>query len=196
VSTSKSYHHGDLRAALLHAGLQALEHGGEAEISLRALAREAGVSPAAVYRHFPDKKALLTALGGEGFRLLGEAQRTAQEAAPGRSAGFAATGRAYVRFALAHPALFRLAFIHGGPDDEHAAGQNLASDLLSRNALALAGGDEKRAQTIALQAWASAHGLALLILDGLLPNDDALIDSVLDARTLFARQGSSSEESP
>lgn len=196
MSTSKSYHHGDLRAALLEAGLRALEHGGEAEISLRALAREIGVSPAAVYRHFPDKKALLGALGGEGFRLLGEAQSAAQRAAPGRSAGFAATGRAYVRFALAHPALFRLAFFHGGIGDDQAFGENLASQLLNENALALAGGDPERAKTIALQAWASAHGLALLILDGLLPNDDALIDAVLDARTLFVRQGSSNDESP
>lgn len=187
MSTSKSYHHGDLRSALLSAGLKALEGQGEAELSLRAMAREVGVSPTAVYRHFPDRSALLAALAAEGLRLLGEAQQAAQEATADRAAGFAATGRAYVRFALANPALFRLTFTHGGWSGNPETGVDLASKLLTANAAALAQGDAARARTLAFQGWASAHGLALLILDGMLPNDDALIDAVLDSRTLFAR---------
>ena len=186
MSTSKSYHHGDLRSALLAAGLEALEAQGEAELSLRALAREVGVSPTAVYRHFPDKRALLAALAQEAFARLAAAQQAAHDAAGGGGAGFAATGRAYVRFALDNPALFRLAFTHAGPSDP-TTGDDSAARLLQANAAALAGGDAARARTIALQAWASAHGLAMLVLDGQLPREEAMIDAVLDARTLFAR---------
>ena len=112
VSTSQSYHHGDLHGALVEAGLRHLESDGTAEISLRQLARETGVSPTAVYRHFPDKKALLAALAEAGFARLAQAQQQASDEAGGGAEGFAATGRAYVRFALANPALFRLTFSH------------------------------------------------------------------------------------
>ena len=200
MSTSKAsdkrYHHGDLRGALIASGLKALETCGEAELSLRGLAREAGVSATAVYRHFPDKRALLAALADEGVARLGAAQQAALSEAGGGAAGFAATGRAYVRFALAEPALFRLAFTHGQFVGNPLDGDDLASRLLRENALALTGGDPGRAATVALQAWASAHGLAMLILDGRLPPDDGLIDAVLDTRTLFKPQGSRSEASP
>jgi len=119
VSTSaETYHHGALREALIEAGLAALEQGDVAgDISLRALARSVGVSPTAVYRHFPDKRALLAALAAEGLNRLGEAQARAAKEAGGGAAGFSASGRTYVRFALAHPALFRLMFSQGNPED-------------------------------------------------------------------------------
>lgn len=173
---SKTYHHGDLRAALIGAGLKTLAEDGE--LSLRALARDAGVSPTAVYRHFPDKGALLAALAREGLAMLAMAQRAASDRAGGGIAGFGATGAAYVRFALDNPALFRLIFAHphkedGEPDE--------AQMLLRANAEALAppGLD---ARTFALQAWALAHGLAMLMLDGQVPRDEAMIDGVIDAR--------------
>lgn len=198
MSTSKSaertYHHGDLRSALIEAGLAMLAGSDAEDISLRELARQVGVSPTAVYRHFPDKKALLAALAEAGVAWLGEAQRLASEAAGGGAAGFAATGRAYVRFALAHPALFRLTFTHG----EYAAAPTHSSDaasrLLRRYAEQFGGPDAER---LTLQAWAVAHGLAMLMLDGRLPHDDALIDRVLDTKTLFpAQSGSNSDASP
>jgi AcrR family transcriptional regulator len=186
VSTSKStertYHHGDLRGALIEAGLCHLESGGETDISLRQLAREVGVSATAVYRHFPDKKALLAALAESGIARLGQAQHKASTEAGGGPAGFAATGRAYVRFALANPALFRLTFTHG----DHAGSPTNSSDepsrLLRSYSEQFGGGDAER---LTLQAWAVAHGLAMLMLDGRLPPDDALIDKVLDTKTLF-----------
>ncbi len=186
VSTSKSairaYHHGDLRSALIEVGLNALEGTDAEAISLRELARIVGVSATAVYRHFPDKRALQMALAGAGIARLGEAQRIASEAAGGGPAGFAATGRAYVRFALAHPALFRLAFSHGGFAGGPGLGNDDASRLLRAYATEFAGAEAER---LTLQAWAVAHGLAMLMLDGLLPADDATIDAVIDPKTLF-----------
>jgi AcrR family transcriptional regulator len=193
ILPDRAYHHGDLRAALVEAGMKHLESGGEADISLRQLAREVGVSATAVYRHFPDKRALLAALAAEGFTLLGQAQRQASEAAGGGSEGFAATGRAYVRFALAHPALFRLTFTHAGIGAASGLGDDDASRMLQDYAAQFGGAN---AQALALQAWSVAHGLAMLMLDGRVEPDDATIDAVIDAATLFVRQGSSSEASP
>ena len=89
---ARTYHHGDLRAALIEAGLKLLEDRQGDDIGLREAARAVGVSATAVYRHFPDKAALLRALSAEGFARLAEAQRGAQEAAGGGQAGFVATG--------------------------------------------------------------------------------------------------------
>ena len=186
VSTSqiepRGYHHGDLRSALVDAGLKALEGSTADAVSLRELARTVGVSPTAVYRHFPDKKALLAALANEGVARLGAAQQAASVAAGGGPAGFSATGRAYVRFALKNPALFRLSFTHGEHPQGTGLGDNEAARLLRNYAEEFAGADAERLQ---LQAWAVAHGLAMLILDGLLPRDENLIDTVIDQHTLF-----------
>ena len=186
VSTSseanRAYHHGDLRSALIEAGLKALENMDPNELSLRQMAREVGVSATAVYRHFPDKRALLGALADAGVAMLFEKQSLAAAAAGGGAKGFAATGRAYVRFAIDHPGLFRLIFTHaelaGGPE----LGDNAAGRLLRANADALGGGDPAAARAILVRSWAVAHGLAMLILDGHLPADDALIDATMPSR--------------
>lgn len=188
VSTSneqdRTYHHGDLRTALVDAGLAALQVVDSDALSLRALARDVGVSATAVYRHFPDKRALLTALAGAGIAKLGEAQRYASAQASGPDA-FAATGRAYVRFALANPALFRLMFAHAEALDGPFPADSEAARMLHANALDAAR-DAGQARRIEAQAWAVAHGLAMLMLDGHMPADEALIDAVIDSRTLFA----------
>lgn len=182
-TAERTYHHGDLRSALIEAGLRHLETGGDQELSLRALAREAGVSPTAVYRHFPDKNALLSALAAAGVDQLGAWQQNAAEQASPDNA-FAATGRAYVRWALAHPALFRLAFVQCHPMGDALFRDNTAARMLSDYAREITG-DDAGAQRLMVQAWAVVHGLAMLMLDGQLPQDDALIDQVIDARTLF-----------
>ena len=183
VSTSKSYHHGDLRAALLAAGLRALESTAVEDISLRQIAREVGVSATAVYRHFPDKAALMAALAQSGIEQMAAWQSQAAAAA-GPQDAFAATGRAYVRWALAHPALFRLVFGQCASVSETVFGDNAAATLLRTFAHDLAR-NEAGAQRLMIQAWAVVHGLAMLMLDGQLPPEDALIDQVIDARTLF-----------
>ncbi|HEX4847142.1 MAG TPA: TetR/AcrR family transcriptional regulator, partial [Novosphingobium sp.] len=189
VSTSnaaaRAYHHGDLRSALVEAGLRALQTTTIADLSLRQLAREVGVSATAVYRHFPDKQALMQALASEGIEQLGRYQQAAAESAGTNADAFGATGRAYVRFALAHPALFRLIFGEGRDVGQSIFGENLAASLLRDKALKATGGDPARAQQLMIQAWAVVHGLAMLMLDGQLPADEAMIDRVIDPETLF-----------
>ncbi|HEX7854210.1 MAG TPA: TetR/AcrR family transcriptional regulator [Sphingobium sp.] len=177
----KPYHHGDLRSALVAEGLRLLAEKDATSLSLREVARAVGVSATSVYRHFPDKEALMTALALEGMAELGAIQVAAAEAAGGGDAGFAATGRAYVRFALANPALFRLIFVsptlaaERAKDDFHPE----ATTLLQANAAAAAAQKGGEAATHAVQAWALVHGLAMLMLDGQIPIDEDLIDRVV-----------------
>lgn len=187
VSTSKAdqraYHHGDLRTALVAAGLRALESTDIAEISLRGLAREVGVSATAVYRHFPDKRALLEAMAHAGLAQLGQLQQ--QAASDAGDLAFTATGRAYVRFALANPGLFRLVFTHWAGRSDALPQSDLAASMLLANAARATGGDETATRRTALQSWALVHGLAMLMLDGQLPADEALIDQIIDGRAMW-----------
>lgn len=181
-SPARAYHHGDLRRALLDAALGMVEADGADALSLRGVARHVGVSPAAVYRHFPDKQALMEAIATEGVARLGAAQEEAsRQSEPGRA--FEEVGRAYVRFALANPGLFRVAFTYPGI----AVGDptnDAASSLLHHHALEMARGDAQRARVIALRAWAFVHGLAMLMLDGRVAADDALIEAAVSTRSV------------
>jgi len=174
VSTSnQSYHHGALKAALLDAADALLDEGGVEAVSLREAARRAGVSAMAPYRHFVDKEALLAALATRGFRAFAAALRDATQ---NSGDGFAAMGRAYVRFALARPGRFRLMFGSGiGERARHpdlcAAGEIASRQLLAAvKASGRAGADP---QTAAIRAWSMVHGLSHLLLDGMLPGVDA-----------------------
>lgn len=167
--------------------MQLGERGAE-DVSLREVARGAGVSPTALYRHFPDKTALLEALSDEGFARLAEAQRAAMLQATGSKIDrFNEMGRAYVRFALAEPGLFRLMFTHTPPYDPlnvDPAQAHASLSMLRLEAAELvdpAQGPEA-AQRFALRAWSLVHGLALLLLDGQVEADGALVDAVIDIR--------------
>src|SRR5713226_1686401 len=108
----KSYHHGDLRNALIQAGLEMLSESGAAALDLRKVARKAGVSHTAPYRHFADKQALIAAINEEGYYQLAERIRATRREAPDDDA-FAqlhAIARAYVHFAVDNPWLMREMF--------------------------------------------------------------------------------------
>jgi AcrR family transcriptional regulator len=175
------YHHGDLRAALIETGLRLLAERDADAVSLREMAREVGVSATAVYRHFPDKAALMAALAREGLERLAQAQHAASRQAGGGSAGFAATGRAYVRFALANPALFRLIFSASPGTDTGTEPE--AWRLLHGNAASALpdGADAAAVRAKALRAWALVHGVAMLMLDGQIPADERLLETLVAA---------------
>ena len=192
----RAYHHGDLHNALIEAGLAALEANDAAGLSLRALARELGVSANAVYRHFADKDALLSALAAEGFRRFGQAQAQAQARA---DTDPIATGLDYVRFAQRHPALFRLMFgsFTRGCDssDLQTAAMAAFTQLLEGSRPAGHTGPIDEATLLrALVRWSLVHGLSHLLLEGQLsffgPNgegagqQDALARAVLMASGL------------
>jgi AcrR family transcriptional regulator len=167
MSTSdRGYHHGDLRAALMAAGDALLEEGGDGGFSLREAARRAGVSPAAAYRHFADKDALLRAIAARGYEEFGGAMRAAAAAEPGQALN--AMGEAYLRFALARPARFRLMF---GPVVARTRGADPRLDA-GRDAAFAALSDQAGSRAASLRAWGLVHGLAMLLLDGALVAED------------------------
>lgn len=172
---------------------------GAEDISLREVARGAGVSPTALYRHFPDKTALLEALADEGFARLAGAQRAAIEGTAGTKIDqFNAMGRAYVRFALAEPGLFRLMFTHPPRYDPLSVDPAKADDSLSMLRIKAAElmppeAGAAAAQRFALRAWSLVHGLALLQLDRQVAADDALVDAVIDMHDFVLGLDGSSE---
>lgn len=180
MSTSRvGYHHGNLRAALVAASVESLEAG--EELSVRAVARRAGVSPTAPYRHFADRQALESAVAAEGFADLRERLRLATVALPDDADAvdeLTALGLAYVTFALERPALFRVMFGNEcDPDssDRVQASRRLHAVVDEVVRRRLPGGDPA-ALSIAL--WSLAHGLAFLHLDGKLRPERA--DEVAD----------------
>lgn len=180
------YHHGDLRVALIEAGLAEIAQKSPDEISLREIARRAGVSATAVYRHFPDKAALLAALSMVGGEQLNAAFTQAMSAAADGRHAFNEMGRAYVRFALANPSLFRLMMTHklmdSIPEDASRQWEKrlvMVSDALEGLLPESASTNARRVHK--LQAWSLVHGLAMLMLDGQVPADDQLIDQVIAA---------------
>lgn len=178
------YHHGDLRAAALQMGMERLEDQAHPELGLRALARDLGVSATALYRHFPNKDALLDALALEGLNRLGRNQAEAAEAAGGGRAGFAEVGVTYVEWAVQHPALLRLIYARVGKvdlttPDPSAMGE--AFRQLRKGIAEKMPGDlapEERAAAT-LHAWSLVHGLAMLILDGQIEYDPAMVRKVV-----------------
>lgn len=168
MSTSgKSYHHGDLRAALLAAAIESLETG--ETFSMRAVARRAGVSPTAPYRHFADREALDAAVAVEGFVDLRADLRAALSDVPTTAPAedvVAALGIAYVAFALRRPAVFRMMF--GNECDEESSERVQASErlheLLNGVIEQILPGVDIPGLSSAL--WSMAHGLAFLHLDG------------------------------
>lgn len=172
MSTLKSgYHHGDLRAACLTAARELLAEGDETTLSLRAVARRAGVSPNAPYRHYADKDALLAAMATQGFHDLRDALLAADTTAA-QGEQFTAMAQAYVSFGVANPALFRLMFGHpcsrNHPETSAAAAR--ATAVLAERVTASIPAAQHASFLIG--AWALVHGLASLVLDGKLPADD------------------------
>lgn len=156
------YHHGDLRAVILaEAGRLVAERGADG-VSLRELARSAGVSHAAPAHHFTDRRGLFTALAAQGFRLLTEALANAR-------GNFADAALAYVRFALEHPGHYQVMFdksLLDSADPELAAAEAAAGAELSRGVATLrdpnARADPAGAE---LAAWSLVHGFSTLWLN-------------------------------
>jgi AcrR family transcriptional regulator len=177
-----TYHHGDLRAALLATAMHMLEQGGP--FSLRAIARQAGVSPTAPYRHFADREALESALAAEGLRDL-RADLLADRDLPTTVAELAEFGVAYVQFALRRPALFRLMFGSecDTEDDDRVRAAAAIHDLLAKVVSGVFPDADPAA--LATAGWGLVHGLAFLYLDGKLTSTSA--DDVADqVRSSFA----------
>ncbi len=179
-----SYHHGALREELLGACVQLIEAEGIGAVSLRRVAREAGVSPGAPYHHFADRAALLAALAEQGFELLGGRMRAARAEAAGPRDALRALVETYVLFAREKPAHFQLMFrpelSHSKKHMEDKAAADSALDVVVQVVVecqrhkVVPPGD---AGPFVMTIWALAHGLASLWLDGPLEHTCARLGS-------------------
>lgn len=170
----KTYHHGDLKQALIRAGLDILEQDGLSKLSLRACAEKVGVSHTAPKNHFGNVRGLRSAIAAEGLKGLldtmiaeqkahGEAQQDRRRAA--------CTG--YIAYAKAHPALFELMFSRRWVDFDDPAmrEQLLACAQVLRDASTTPGQDDHAAMRARMMDWSLVHGFAQLTLQGVFDKD-------------------------
>lgn len=181
---SSAYHHGDLRAAAIAAGMKRIEDRAHPDLGLRALARDLGVSATALYRHFPNKDALLDALAMEAVNHLGTSQAKAGNAAGGGREGFAEIGITYVQWAVENPALMRLIYDRLGKVDLAAGDPSEMGEAFRqlREGIAVTMPEHMTAEqrlVAALHAWSLVHGLAMLILDGQIEYDPEMVRKVV-----------------
>jgi AcrR family transcriptional regulator len=191
-----SYHHGNLRQALLDHAVELARAGGPDAVILRDVQRAAGVSNSAAYRHYADRQALLTAVQIYGMALLGESIVKSLAAVPNRGprdrralARLRATGQAYIDFALAEPGLFRTAFAPEGvhhtdtdvPPERHPFMilTGCIDDLVDTGVV-----DPTRRDGLDEASWAAVHGLAVLYIDGPLGAADAQRKHLITDRLL------------
>lgn len=160
------------------AAVELLEENGAAALSLRAVARRAGVSAAAPYRHFPDRTALLSAVAAVGYTELADLL-TATSVEPTDVDDLAALAVAYVRFALDRPGLFRVMFTEGcdPTDADRVSAVDAVRTYVTGAVARVLPGDDPAAMSLAV--WSLVHGLAFLHLDGKL---DATSDRVVAER--------------
>ena len=177
----RPYHHGNLRRALLDEALATIHAEGVEGLTLREIGARVGVSRTALYRHFADKRALLSAVATEGFRTLRQRLVTAWEEGGRGRAAFESMGVAYIRFAVANPSHYRVMF--GGFVDPKAAEPELADEAsgafqalvdalaeLQRDAIVRGEDTVKMARFV----WAVVHGVAMLGIDGQLREPGAV----------------------
>ena len=185
------YHHGGLRDALIAAAQDILEADGLAALSLRAVARQAGVSPAAPYHHFPDKQALLDAVAERGFDALTAAMTTRMDKVSGPAARLDASGIGYVAFAVENPALCALMFSAVGQNPSAGTaldGARQRAYAVLQNAAAACSPAGKVSAAECLRLWALVHGIAKLVLEGCIrPADFGLRDGEALAAYLLRR---------
>jgi AcrR family transcriptional regulator len=178
------YHHGDLRRALLDEALRTIQQDGVDALTLRTMGVRLGVSRTALYRHFTDKRALLSSVATEGFRLLTERLLNAWKA--GGIRGFTAMGLAYIRFAMGNPSHYRVmfgGFVDDGPRNDDlmrestAAFQALVDAIVALQQEGAVRKDDPL--QLAQFIWAAVHGVSMLIIDGQLAHQQARIDDLI-----------------
>jgi AcrR family transcriptional regulator len=178
------YHHGDLRRALLDEALRTIHHDGVEALTLRTIGRALGVSRTALYRHFADKRALLSAVATEGFRML--RARLLEAWRSGGVRGFNDMGVAYIRFAMANSSHYRVmfgGFVDDGPRDQELTRESAAAFQALVDAIVSLQKDGAVRKDDPLQLarfiWANVHGVSMLIIDGQFRHQHSHLDDLI-----------------
>jgi AcrR family transcriptional regulator len=205
----RKYHHGDLWRGLVKAALALIAEGELGTFSLREVARRAGVTSAAPYHHFKDKAALLAAVAEEGFvALCGRLEAALAPVPPDDLRGrFRALARAYLEFARAHAAHYRVMFLpdiksHEEHASFHAAAERTLEVLAKQVRAAAPQASPQEVMTRTALIWSIGHGLASLWNDGVLDltldlgSDRALLNAAVEQIAAFASDVPASAKPP
>ena len=189
------YHHGDLPSALIEAALKRIALEGVEKLSLRAVARDIGVSQTAPYRHFKDKTHLLAAIARQGFEMLA-AQKEKACQADGTLNELIEGGVRYVQFAVANPERYKLMFgtkIENRCEFEDlmAAGQAAFSVMIERVELGIQEGllIDEEPLTLAKSCWTTVHGISSLFIDGYFEDLGYQLDDFLRQQVTLSVRG-------
>ena len=177
LAERRGYHHGNLREALIEGARRLIAERGPAGFTLSDAAKIAGVSPAAPYRHFKDRQALLREVAKQGFDALGARLKAATAQASADGQGFFAMGKAYLAFAREEPAYYAAMF-NTGQHDEPSQNHEDPGFAILQNAVGRVLGttDPAKTRPAALLVFALTHGLASLSAPGSLAAPGGLAD--------------------
>lgn len=175
ASGKSSYHHGDLRKALIDQAISIIEEEGAEQVTLRRLGREVGVSPMAAYRHFASKEDLLQYVAQQGFVTLTEILQSADDSPLHER--LLSQGVNYIQFAISHPAHYRVMFSTlnmGDWNDALTRAGQLAFQTMADTITAMSHKYRLRNRLTAAEAalicWSNVHGVSELLLSGKLPD--------------------------
>lgn len=171
IKEKKAYHHGNLAESLLNAVDELATQFGFEAVTLRGCAKRVGVSPSSAFRHYVDKRALLTAFATRALHQLSDAMAAAKaRAGQEETNAFLAVGLAYITFAVEKPAFFRAMWreeaIYSNDENYVAAAKQLSVHLKGGFADTIEDEDPTSLSPQELLAWSSVHGLANLLVDG------------------------------
>ncbi|AFY76291.1 transcriptional regulator [Pleurocapsa sp. PCC 7327] len=174
MQSKKTYHHGDLRQALIDTAIELIAERGMSNWSLREVARRIGVSHTAPYRHFADREALLAAVAEKGFQEMSNYLLQTLEKIPNEhSQRLQAIGVAYVQYAIAHPCEYEVMFRYSQKDEgQYPALSEAATTAFMMLVNVIIEGQkagafrEENPKGLAWVAWSLVHGLAMLLVDG------------------------------
>lgn len=192
--SSRPYHHGNLAESLLNAVDQIATQFGLESVTLRGCAKLVGVSPSSAFRHYVDKRALMTAFAARAINQLSDAMGEARSKAESEgSSGFQAVGLAYVVFALEKPAFFRAMWreetIYANDADYVAASDTLSAHLKGGFADTIEDHDAAELSAQELLAWSAVHGLANLYIDGPVAKTKTRDEKISRAAAVIAELG-------
>lgn len=190
MKKKRSYHHGNLAESLLNAVEEIATQFGLEAVTLRACAKLVGVSPSSAFRHYADKRALLTAFATKALIQLTESMTTARDKAEAKSTNaFHAVGLAYIEFAIDRPAFFRAMWreetIYSNDENYRTAANALSRNLTAGFADTIRDHDPDSLSRQELLAWSSVHGLANLFVDGPVGTEDSKKEKMQKAQEML-----------
>jgi AcrR family transcriptional regulator len=190
MKEKKSYHHGNLAESLLDAVDELATKFGLEAVTLRACAKLVGVSPSSAFRHYTDKRALLTAFATKALKQLSDAMKAAKrDAYENQTDAFMAVGLSYIEFALEKPAFFRAMWreetIYTDDEDYVNATRQLSEHLRGGFAQTIHDNDPDRFSAQEILAWSAVHGLASLFVDGPVGKGGSVQEKMQQAREMI-----------